>query len=94
MENILACTTNTYHNVSPEDGLRGISEAKFRYVELAAVPGVTQHVYPEKSLKSLKEKLAKNGLYVCADALLCSDRFSYGTDSCLFNLLGVNKQGG
>lgn len=35
MENILACTTNTYHNVSPEDALRGLSEAKFRYVELA-----------------------------------------------------------
>jgi len=35
MENILACTTNTYHNFSLEDALRGISEAKFRYVELA-----------------------------------------------------------
>ena len=53
MENILACTTNTYHNFSLEDALREIPEAKFRYVELAAVPGVTQHVYPEKSLKRI-----------------------------------------
>lgn len=64
MENILACTTNTYHNFGLEDALRGISQAKFQYVELAAVPGVTQHVYPEMSMKSLKEKLAKNGLKV------------------------------
>jgi L-ribulose-5-phosphate 3-epimerase len=42
--NVLAGHTNTYHTYGFEDALRGISNAGFRYVELTAVPGWTEHV--------------------------------------------------
>jgi L-ribulose-5-phosphate 3-epimerase len=42
--NALAGHTNSYHTYGFEEALRGIANAGFRYVELTAVPGWTEHV--------------------------------------------------
>lgn len=44
MDNALAGHANTYHTYSLDEALDGIAAAGFRYVELAAVPGWTEHV--------------------------------------------------
>jgi L-ribulose-5-phosphate 3-epimerase len=44
MANALAGHTNTYHTYSLEEALAGIADAGYRYVELSAVPGWTEHV--------------------------------------------------
>jgi L-ribulose-5-phosphate 3-epimerase len=44
MENPLAGHTNTYHTYGLEEALEGIAGAGYRYVELSAVPGWTEHV--------------------------------------------------
>ncbi len=41
---ILAGHANSYHPYSAEEALAGIAEAGYRYVELSAVPGWTEHV--------------------------------------------------
>lgn len=40
----VACSTNTYHTYSLDEALHGIADGGFRYVELSAVPGWTEHV--------------------------------------------------
>jgi sugar phosphate isomerase/epimerase len=44
MANPLAGHTNSYHTYGHDEALRGIAEAGYRYVELSAVPGWTEHV--------------------------------------------------
>jgi len=44
METPLAGHTNSYHTYRLDEALAGIAEAGFRYVELSAVPGWTEHV--------------------------------------------------
>ncbi|HZR92966.1 MAG TPA: sugar phosphate isomerase/epimerase family protein [Gaiellaceae bacterium] len=44
MPNPLAGHTNSYHTYGHDDALRGIAAAGYRYVELTAVPGWTEHV--------------------------------------------------
>lgn len=44
MANPLAGHTNSYHTYGHEEALAGIAEAGYRYVELTAVPGWTEHV--------------------------------------------------
>lgn len=44
MANPLAGHTNTYHTYGFEEALAGITDAGYRYVELSAVPGWTEHV--------------------------------------------------
>ena len=44
METPLAGHTNSYHAYTLDEALAGIAEAGFRYVELSAVPGWTEHV--------------------------------------------------
>ena len=44
MQNILAGHTNSYHTYSLDEALEGISKAGFKYVELSAVRGWTEHV--------------------------------------------------
>ena len=63
MKNIIAVNTNTYHGFSVEEALRGIAQAGFRFVELTAVRGWTEHVMPEheeaqlRSVERLMEQL-------------------------------------
>ena len=44
MQNPLAGHTNSYHTYSEDEALAGIAAAGYRYVELSAVPGWTEHV--------------------------------------------------
>ena len=44
MDTPLAGHTNSYHTYRIDEALAGIAEAGFRYVELSAVPGWTEHV--------------------------------------------------
>jgi hypothetical protein len=44
MQNPLAGHTNSYHTYSHDEALAGIAAAGFRFVELSAVPGWTEHV--------------------------------------------------
>ena len=44
MPNPLAGHTNTYHTYGFDEALAGIAGAGFKYVELSAVPGWTEHV--------------------------------------------------
>jgi sugar phosphate isomerase/epimerase len=65
MLNKVAVNTNTYHGYTLDDALSGISAAGFRYVELAAVKGWTEHVMPGMStgeLSLVRKKLDDLGL--------------------------------
>jgi L-ribulose-5-phosphate 3-epimerase len=60
--NPLAGHTNTYHTYGFEDALRGIANAGFRYVELTAVPGWTEHVDLDTPPAEVRRKLEDHGL--------------------------------
>lgn len=62
MSNPLAGHTNTYHSYSHDEALQGIAEAGFRYVELSAVPGWTEHVDLDADTGELRRKLDGYGL--------------------------------
>ncbi len=62
MKQIIAVNTNCYHGCSVEDALHSIHTAGFRYVELTATRGWTEHVYPTQSfvqLQKVKELMEK-----------------------------------
>ncbi len=46
MKNKVGVVTSTYPNFSAEEALEGISEAGFKYVELASAPGYFEHILP------------------------------------------------
>jgi len=54
---MLGSSTNAYPHSNLERALSGISKAGFKYVEIAAIPGYTQHLIPEKMSKRDYEKL-------------------------------------
>lgn len=57
--------TNTYHSYSIEEALAGIANAGFKSVELASVPGWTEHVRRDsdaEELASVKDLLNNYGL--------------------------------
>lgn len=61
----LAASTNTYHTYSLEDALAGIARAGFKSVELASVPGWTEHVRrdaEDEEIGYVKQQLASHGL--------------------------------
>ena len=65
MKRIVAVNSNSYHGFSLEEAIKGISEAGFRYIELTATKGWTEHVFPTMSFSELldvKESLKKAGL--------------------------------
>lgn len=65
MDRIIGVNSNCYHGYSIEEALEGISRAGFRYVELTATKGWTEHVFPTMSfayLNSVKNKLKETGL--------------------------------
>jgi L-ribulose-5-phosphate 3-epimerase len=65
MQNILAGHTNSYHTYGLDDALEGIAKAGFKYVELSAVRGWTEHVPLEATAadsREIKAKLAHWGL--------------------------------
>ncbi|MBP3655266.1 MAG: sugar phosphate isomerase/epimerase [Clostridia bacterium] len=53
MDRIIAVNSNCYHGFSIEDAIAGISAAGFRYIELTATKGWTEHVFPDQSFERL-----------------------------------------
>jgi L-ribulose-5-phosphate 3-epimerase len=69
MNNILAGHTNSYHTYSLDEALEGIAEAGFKYVELSAVRGWTEHVPLEATdaqIAEIQAKLDRLGLKASA----------------------------
>jgi L-ribulose-5-phosphate 3-epimerase len=62
MANPLAGHTNTYHTYGFEEALEGIASAGYRYVELSAVPGWTEHVDLATPPAEVRRKLESYGL--------------------------------
>ncbi len=60
--NELAGHTNTYHTYGFEEALAGIAEAGYRYVELSAVPGWTEHVDLDTPPAEVRRALERYGL--------------------------------
>jgi L-ribulose-5-phosphate 3-epimerase len=61
VQNPLAGHTNSYHTYGFDESLRGIAAAGFKYVELSAVPGWTEHVALDGT-EDVRSKLAGHGL--------------------------------
>lgn len=64
MGRIIAVNSNCYHGYSIEQAIDGIAAAGFRYIELTATKGWTEHVFPDQSFERLwqvKERLAEKG---------------------------------
>jgi L-ribulose-5-phosphate 3-epimerase len=65
MKNNVGVSTNTYHGFSVDEALEGIARAGFKYVELTAVRGWTEHIMPdqdEAKLRHVEDKLRELGL--------------------------------
>ncbi|MDR1019693.1 MAG: sugar phosphate isomerase/epimerase [Synergistaceae bacterium] len=65
MERIIAVNSNCYHKYPIEDAIEGIARAGFRYVELTATKGWTEHVFPSMDfsyLCSVRRRLKDAGL--------------------------------
>lgn len=62
---IIAVNSNCYHGYSIEEAIAGIKAAGFRYVELTATKGWTEHIFPDQSfarLLEVKDLLDENGI--------------------------------
>jgi L-ribulose-5-phosphate 3-epimerase len=69
MNNILAGHTNSYHTYSLEQALEGIAQAGFKYVELTAVRGWTEHVPLEatdEQITRIRDQVERAGLRISA----------------------------
>lgn len=53
MERIIAVNSNCYHGYRIEDAISGIKAAGFRYIELTATKGWTEHVFPTFTFQKL-----------------------------------------
>ena len=53
MGRIIAVNSNCYHGYSIEQAIDGIAAAGFRYIELTATKGWTEHVFPDQSFERL-----------------------------------------
>ena len=65
MHNRLGANTGSYHHHSVATALEGIAAAGYRYVELAAIPGVVEHVplgADERTIGGLLRQLNAAGL--------------------------------
>ena len=52
---IIAVNSNCYHGYPIEDAIAGIKAAGFKYIELTATKGWTEHVFPDQSFERLLE---------------------------------------
>lgn len=62
---IIAVNSNCYHGYSIEDAIAGIKAAGFKYIELTATKGWTEHVFPDQSfarLLQVQDLLEESGL--------------------------------
>ncbi len=75
MKNLFAVSTNTYHGFTVDQALEGIAAAGFRYVELTAVRGWTEHIMPdtpEAELDRVQKKMESLGLKCIAVSGHCN----------------------
>lgn len=69
MDNTLAGHTNSYHTYGLDESLEGIAQAGFKYVELSAVRGWTEHVplgATDTQIAEIKAKMEQLGLQASA----------------------------
>lgn len=62
---IIAVNSNCYHGYSIEEAVAGIKAAGFKYIELTATKGWTEHVFPDQSFAralQVQDLLEENGL--------------------------------
>ena len=59
MGRIIAVNSNCYHGYSIEQAIDGIAAAGFRYIELTATKGWTEHVFPDQSFERLWQDTAR-----------------------------------
>lgn len=62
---IVAVNSNCYHGFTIEEAIDGIAKAGFKYIELTATKGWTEHVMPHHSfsyLMSVKERCKEKGI--------------------------------
>ncbi len=66
MKNTLVANTLSYHGHSLERALQGIAECGIRNIELAAIPGWSEHAVPERmssaDVRELRRKVSSAGL--------------------------------
>lgn len=65
MINKICINSNTYHGYSLNDAMKGTSKAGFKYLELTAVRGWTEHVdalMSDKEIENVKSNLSSLGL--------------------------------
>ncbi len=65
MARIIAANSNSYHGYSIWQAIDGIRRAGYRYIELTATKGWTEHVFPDmpfETLLQIKDALADAGL--------------------------------
>jgi len=65
VKRIIAVNSNTYHGYSIHDAIDGISSTGFKYIELTATKGWTEHVFPTmifEELCKIKDDLKSSGL--------------------------------
>ena len=53
MKRIIAVNSNCYHGYTIEEAVAGIRKAGFRYIELTATKGWTEHVFPDMPFERL-----------------------------------------
>ena len=69
MERKIVVNSNCYHGFSIDDAIEGISNAGFKYIELTATKGWTEHVFFDQTfeqLQSVKDTLIEKGIEVIA----------------------------
>lgn len=65
MFNKIAVNSNTYHGFSLDEAIEGIAGAGFKYIELTATRGWTEHVRADMSdeeIREIRKKLKDHGL--------------------------------
>jgi L-ribulose-5-phosphate 3-epimerase len=96
VKNLVTLNSNTYHGFSLDEAINGTAKAGFRYIELAAVRGYTEHLssdMSDKQLVEVKAKLQAHGLECIALAGHSNLMSSEGIESFAQNI-GLAKRMG
>lgn len=92
----IGVNTNTYHGYSLEEALNGIAAAGFKFVELTAVAGWTEHVnsnMTDEEIHDVNEMVSKRGLSTFGLSGHCNIMDDAGLQSFMDNLKLAKKLG-
>jgi len=92
----LCVNTNTYHGFSLEEALNGIAKTGFKYVELTAVAGWTEHVLSGMSageIDKVKTMVSEKGLSILGLSGHCNIMDDDGLKAFLENIRLARKLG-